>query len=80
MSAEEREEEIEAMLKKLEKDSKNLKGKLKDDESRARSRIANQVEITELTIDSFRLEFARVDAVLKGKSKEFNSRLDSIKS
>lgn len=80
MSAEEREEEIELMLKKLEKESKNLKGKLKEDESRARKKIANLVEICELTIESFRLEFGRVDEVLRGKSKEYHSKLDGIKS
>ena len=68
------------MLKKLEKESKNLKGKLKEDESRARKKIANLVEISELTIESFRLEFGRVDEVLRGKSKEFHSQLDTIKA
>ena len=80
MSAEDREEEIEMTLKKLEKESKNLKGKLKEDESKARKKIANLVEMCELTIESYRLEFGRVDEVLRGKSKEFHAKLDSIKS
>ena len=80
MSAAESEEELTVMLNKLEKEAKGLKSKLAKNESKSRKRISNLVEMAELMIESYRLEYAKKDEDCKSKSKKFHSTLDQIKS
>lgn len=76
MSAEESEEELKVMISKLEKEVKKLPSRLKRNESKARKRISNLVEMAELMIESYRLEYCREGSSLIPKSKKFHSSLD----
>jgi ElaB/YqjD/DUF883 family membrane-anchored ribosome-binding protein len=80
MSAEESEEELNIMFSKLDKEVNKLNSRLQRNESKARKRISNLVEMAELMIESYRLEYCRKDDTLIAKSKKFHQTLDQTKS
>jgi uncharacterized protein YukE len=80
MNAEESAEELTTMLSKLTKEAKKLPKKLKKNESKARKRISNLVEMSELMIESFRIEYSGNSSDMKQKNKEFHAQLDRIKA
>jgi len=65
MDAEESELELKATFKKLEKEVSKLPSKLEKNETKARKRISNLIEMTELMIESFRMEYCRKDDIQK---------------
>jgi sugar-specific transcriptional regulator TrmB len=80
MNAEDSEEELNAMMSKLESEVNKLPSRLKRNESKARKRISNLVEMAELMIESYKLEYCKHNDQLIVKSKKFYSSLNHIKS
>ena len=77
--AEESEIEISTMMAKLDKEVNRLESKMKKNESKARKRISNLVEMADLMIESYRLEFGKLNDSTQSKSKKFHSELNQIK-